>query len=360
MRLGDGDGIRVSGDDVLTVRRVDAPLPPMPVDDHLLLANGDRIPFKSLRLVGERIHFRHASLEKGKEASLPLAAVSVLWRMAPDKTLDAERLRRRLAGAARTRDTICLRNGDLVSGVLTGLDNEKVEIEVEKKRVVMKMAQVAYLAFNTELVDTLRPKGVYARLVLTDALPGRGARLSLTSAACADGVTLSGTTVFRARLSVALADVAGLDLYQGRAVYLSDLKPSKYEHRPYLDTTWPYVVDGNVAEHDLAVGGSTYDKGISLHSHGRLSYRLAGPYRRFEALVGLDDKDGRDGSVRVRVLADGKVLDLGAERELTARSGPLAISVPVEGVRELSLEVQFGALGDVQDVVDWVDARLVK
>ena len=119
-------------------------------------------------------------------------------------------------------------------------------------------------------------------------------------------------------------------------------------------------MDGNVAEHDLAVGGSTYDKGISLHSHGRLSYRLAGPYRRFEALVGLDDKDGRDGSVRVRVLADGKVLDLGAERELTARSGPLAISVPVEGVRELSLEVQFGALGDVQDVVDWVDARLVK
>jgi hypothetical protein len=353
VRVGEGDGTLVSGDSVLTVRRVGIPLPPLPVTDHLILVNGDRLPYKSLRLADEKFYLRHANLEGDKEASLPLAAVSVLWCIAPDKTLDAEKLRRRLAAGTRTRDTVCLRNGDMVAGVLTALDEKNVEVEVEKKRVTVQMPQVAYIAFNTELADALRPKGVYARLILTDG----GGRLSLTSASHDDGAILTGTTVFGARLRVPLSEVAALDLYQGRTIYLSDLKTSKYDYHPYLDATWPCALDANVAEHDLRLGGSTYDKGVGLHSHSRVSYSLAGAYRRFEALVGLDERDGRQGRVRIRVLADGAAL---VDRERTFRDGPLPISIPVEGVRELTLEVDFGRDADVQDVVDWVDARLIK
>jgi hypothetical protein len=360
VRIGEGDGNSVSGAEVLSVRRVNGPLPPYPPDEHLILVNGDRLPYRSLRLDGEKLLLRHVSLQDGKEASVPLAAVSLLWRLAPERVLDAEKLRRRLSQETRTRDTVCLRNGDVIAGVLGRLDEQKVEVEVDRKRVSVRMAQVAYIAFNTELSETLRPKSVYARLILTETRPGQGGRLSLTSASCTGGSTLTGTTVFGARLSVPLAEVAALDLFQGRAVYLSDLKPSKYDFRPYLDATWPVALDGNVAEHDLLLRGSTYDKGVSLHSHARLTYALAGRYRRFEALVGLDDRDGRAGSVRIQVLADGAALDLGADRELTAQTGPLPIDVSVEGVRELTLVVQFGRGGDVQDVVDWVDARLVR
>ena len=60
------------------------------------------------------------------------------------------------------------------------------------------------------------------------------------------------------------------------------------------------------------------------------------------------------------MLADGAALDLGADRELTARDDPLPINVSVAGVRELTLVVEFGQGGDVQDIVDWVDARLVR
>src|SRR5215472_14364475 len=42
VRVGEGDGTLVSGDNVLTVRRVGVPLPPLPVADHLILTNGDR------------------------------------------------------------------------------------------------------------------------------------------------------------------------------------------------------------------------------------------------------------------------------------------------------------------------------
>jgi hypothetical protein len=359
IRIGDGDGTLIAGRDVLSLRRLDTLLPPFPSDDHLILVNGDRIPYQTLRLAGEKLRLRHPNLEQGKEATLPLAAVAVLWRIAPDKVLDAEKYRRRLTTSARTRDVVRLRNGDVVAGVLSSLDDKNVVVEVETKKVTLKMPQVAYVAFNTELADAMKPKGLYARVILTDTSEGKGGRLSLTSAS-RDGEALTGVTAFGARLRVPVRHVAALDIQQGKAVYLSDLKPSKYEYIPYLDEAWPYALDGNVADHDLLLSGSTYDKGIGMHSHSRLTYRLAGGYRRFEALVGLDDKDGRRGSVRIRVLADGKPVDLGLDRELTAHSGPLPVSISVAGVRELTLEVLFGKQGNVQDAVDWVDARLVK
>ncbi|MHB1426672.1 MAG: NPCBM/NEW2 domain-containing protein [Gemmataceae bacterium] len=354
--VGEGEGTRVSGASLLNVRRMDVLLPPLPREQHLILTNGDRIPFRGLRLFEEKFSLRHANLAGGKDAALPLASVAVLWYTAPDKTLDAEKLRRRLTSATRTRDTIGLRNGDVVAGVLTSLDAENAVVEVDKRRVTVKLAQTAYIAFNTELADAPQPRGAYARLTLVDARPGRGGRMSLTSAS-ADDAALTGTTVFGARVQVPLSDIASLDLNLSNSVYLSDLKESKYTFEPFLDARWPFAVDGNVAEHDLLLAGSTYDKGIGMHSHSRLTYRLAGTYRRLEALVGLDDKDGQGGDVRIRVLADGATL---LDRRLSSRDGAVPVSLSMAGVRELTLEVDFGRGGDVRDVVNWADARLVK
>jgi len=356
VRLGEGDGKQIAGTEVLSLRCLETPLPPLPSENHLILTNGDRIPFQALRLVGEKFSFRHANLEEGKEASLPLSAVSVLWYTAPDKERDGEKLRRRLIASTRTHDTICLRNGDVVAGILIHLDADNTTVEVEKKQVTVKTSQLAYIAFNTELADPLRPKGAYGRLILRDSQPGHGGRLSLTSAS-ADDTTLTGITVFGARLRVPLRDVISLEVHQGHFVYLSDLKASQYAFEPFLDAAWPFTVDSNVAGHDLLLAGSTYDKGISMHSHSRLTYRLSEAFRRFEALAGLDDKDGRDGAVHLRVLGDGQIL---LDRSVASRDGPVPVSLNIKGVRELTLEVDFGRGGDVHDVVDWADARLIK
>jgi hypothetical protein len=353
-----------AGGEVVSLRRVGVSLPPFPTGEHLVLANGDRIPVRSVRLVGERLQFVQADplhpgvagyLDGGKESSVSQAAVSLLWRTAPDRAEDAERLRRQLAAESRTADVVLLRNGDRVSGVLHGLEADKVSVEVGKKVVEVRLAQVAAVALSTELVEVPRPKGPYAVLTLAD-----GARLALSSATCADGNTLEGDTAFGARLKVPLSFVVTLDVLGGPAVYLSELKPSRYVFTPYLDERWEVAADANVAGHDLVLAGATYARGLGLHSQSRVSYDLAGKYRRFEALVGLDDHDGRDGSVRIRLLADGKPLELRPDRELTAAGPPLAIGVSVEGVRELTLVVEFGRNGNVGDVVNWADARLLR
>ena len=349
------DGGRVDGADVLSVRRAGR-LPPLPAETQtqLLLAGGDCLPVDKPLLIGERLHFRHPYLAGGEDTSVPLSAVSAVW-FAGVAGENPERLRRRLAGETRKRDVVLLRNGDRLEGVFTALDEKSVVIEVDKKPVTVDVGRAAAVALSSELTEAPHPKGAYGRAVLDD-----GARLSLASARCADGATLTGTTLFGAALSVPPAMVASLDLYQGKAVYASDLKPIRYEYFPYLDERWDYTRDGGVDGLDLRLAGSTYDKGLGLHSHSRLTYAVPPGCRRFDALVGLDDRGGRRGSVRIRLLADGKPIALDGDRELTAAGGPLRVNVDVSGAKELTLEVDFGRGGPVRDHVDWADARFVK
>jgi hypothetical protein len=218
------------------------------------------------------------------------------------------------------------------------------------------VSRLAAVAFNTELVSRARPKGVYGHLVLAG-----GGRLVVAVARLAEG-----KDIVRARLpagaalEVALDQVAALDLRQGCAVYLSDLKPAGYCHSPFFGVRWPYVADGSVADHALRLGGSTYDKGLGMHSRSWLMYDIPVGCHHFEAGVGLDDRTGRRGRVRVQVLLDGKPADIGWDRELTARDRPVLVRVAVAGKKQLTLVVDFGKFGDVQAHVNWADARLIK
>jgi hypothetical protein len=346
VRLGDA---RAEGADVVALRQDGVALPPRPVGEHVVFANGDRLPGAVEALDGERLRFR-----MGKQAlSLPLSALSVLWLAAPDGA-EPDRLLRRLAAEARTRDTVLLRNGDAVEGVVTGLDARGLRLEVNRKELTVERGKVAVVALNTELTTPLTPKGAYARLVLRD-----GGRLSLASAACADGRTLTGETLFKAAVSFPVEDVVALSVQGGPAVYLSELKARSFEHVPYLGVAWPYVLDGSAGRRDLRLGGSTFDRGVGMHTESRLTYDLAGGYRRFEALVGLDDKTGKGGSARVRVLVDGRSKDVG-NGPLTPRNGPVTVRVDVTGAKELTLVAEFGERGGVQGHVNWADARLVK
>jgi NPCBM/NEW2 domain len=359
LRVGDGgEGTWIAGPDVVSARRLGVALPPMPTGEHLVLANGDRLPITRVRLDGEKLHGRCPDFA-GAEVELPLASVAIWWRGAPDAVSAPDRFLRRLLAKDRKRDAIYLRNGDVLEGVLEALDDKKVSMEVERKSVSTDLVRVAALTLSSESAPGLQPKGLHARVTLDG-----GVRLTLASAECSDGLALRGTAAFGSPLRVPLSRVVALDWLGGRTVYLSDLKPAGFEEPlPYLGVDsirWPPVLDGSVDERDLRVGGSTYTKGIGMHSSGRLRYALRGAYRRFEAMVGLDDKTGRRGSVRVRVLGDGRPLDVGFADELTAKNGPVSFRADVTGVKELTLEVDPGRGGNVQDHVDWADARVIK
>jgi hypothetical protein len=351
---------KIAAGDLIELRQVGVPLPPLPADEHLVLATGDRLPFRSLRLDDEKVFLRHPDIDGGAETSLPWSAVVLIWRLGPDRVVVPERWRRQLQAARRARDQVLLRNGDLIEGTLNTIGDGGVEVENGKKVTRTRWTQVAAIALSTELADRPRPApAVAARVVLTATERSPGGRLTLTAPNLLRG-ELRGKTSFGAILRVPLERIASLEMVGGKVVSLSSLKPSNYEYRPWLDEKWPWTADSNVTGRDLRLGGSSYARGVGMHAASRLTYALDGDYRRFEALVGLDDIDGRRGRVRIAALVDGKAVDLGKKGELSRMTGPWPVAVPLTGAKELTLVVECGDDGPVQAVVNWVQARLVK
>ncbi len=363
VRLGGGKPTSVPGNEVISLRRNGRVLPPAPDGEQIILTNGDRIPGKLQRLVGDRVHFLPAfapgsQAELGNKAwILPLSGLAEIWIDTPDGTENPKGMRRRMRAGKRGRDLLLLRNGDVMEGIVNSLDEKikDLQIQVADKPVTVNLNRVASLVFNTELARSLRPKEVFGRVVLDT-----GSRISLVSAR-ANSRVLAGKTTFGTEIKIEMSRILALDIFQGRAVYLSDLQPRSYEYNPYLgDMRWPFVADGNVAGGDLRLGRSVFDKGLGMHSRSRLTYALEGKYQRFEATVGLDDRLGRQGTARIQILLDGKLPSPDLAKDLTWQKGPRSIRVNVAGAKELTLVVDFGCFGEVQGCVDWADARLIK
>jgi hypothetical protein len=352
--LGGAHPATVEDGELLVLRRTNRELPDRPAGMQVVFTNGDCVGVHEAKLEGERVLCRLGDKNR-TEFKATLSTLSLIWLAPPSEPAERDKLRRRWAAEKRARDVVRLRNGDSVEGILTGLDEAAFQIEVDKKKVRLDLEKIAAVALSSELASAPKPKGVFGRLILAD-----GARISLSKCEYTGGKTLSATTLYNATLHILLDEVLALYIFQGKAVYLSDLKPVKFEWKPFGNLDWPPVADGSVSGRDLRLGGSTYDKGMGLHADSRLTYDLAGKFRRFEALVGLEEcEDGRSGTARIKVLVDGKPRPLDVE-ELTGKSKPLPISLDVKEAKELTLVVEFGRRGDVLARVNWIDARLIK
>ena len=356
VRLGGVKPVSATGLQAISMHRENTSLPAWPRNEQVILANGDRLPGTVRELSGDRLLVR---TDLGKEADLtiPLSAVSVIWVAAPEGVDNVDKWRRRLAAAKRSRDAVYLRNGDVVEGTLNAINGQSRDVQIEsaKKDVTVPFSKIAVIALNSELIRPLQAKGVHARLVLDT-----GCRLTLDSAQ-ADHGGLTGKTVFGGDIAIPLDRIRAIDWLGGCVVYLSDLKPRAYQFRSFLaGASWPYLTDASVMESDLRLGGQLYDKGLGVHTSSRLTYTLGPDDRTFEALVGLDDAVGKEGSAHVQVLVDGKPQKLAWDGNLTGQSGPRLIRVSVTGAKELTLVADFGDFGDVQGCVDWANARLIK
>ncbi len=345
------EAVHLPGAKFVSLRRTSTPLPPHPLGEQIILTDGDRLAGTLLSVNEERLRFRLAA---GGEMAVPLSHVCVMWFTPVDSEKDAESALRRLAAQPRQRDIVIFRNGDAVEGTLQAIEGAGIRFRHEGKDQRLDRGKIAALALNSELAQVPRWKSAYAQLVLSD-----GSRLSLAEARAADSA-LQGRTLFGADVSFPLEHIIAIDSRQGPAVYLSDLKPKRYQHSPYLGVRWPFMNDSSVAGQPLRLAGGTYDRGIGLHSASRLTYDLDAAYRWFEATVGLDERTGQDGNVRIDVLVDGQAVNLGMETEIAGRDPPRRLRVAVKGAQELTLLVEFGRHGDVGDHVNWADARLIR
>ncbi|HEY8505121.1 MAG TPA: NPCBM/NEW2 domain-containing protein, partial [Gemmataceae bacterium] len=362
------------------LRRPDLPLPPPPGGPHLLLGAGDRIAGEVRQSDGSFLLFRPQAAAGDEPWRVPVPAVSVAWLARPSPRLARAPAWRDWLRGPRRRDALLLTNGDLLRGTFVAIDPPQHPREGEgrpgkvrflaeplagaggeAREVTLDRAGVAAVAFNTSLMRTRPPRGRYALLTLDD-----GSRVSARSVQ-SDGHRLRAETPFGVSFAAPLERLAGLTVLGGKAVYLSDLTPARERQTPYFRLARPWQRDLSARGEPITLrdpkrGPQTFAKGVGMHGRAELTFALGGRYRRFEALVGLQDATDparRAGRARARVRVDGKPFPEEGPLELSHAGGPRRLRIDVTGARELTLEVDFGPGGGAGDAVNWAEARLI-
>jgi hypothetical protein len=106
----------------------------------------------------------------------------------------------------------------------------------------------------------------------------------------------------------------------------------------------------------ITLDGVSYSRGIGVHSDSRLVWQLHGQCTTFNAVIGVDDEVGNNGSVIFQVYVDGGIR---FHSGIMTGSTPAAnIQVDVSGGNELTLVVHYGWDNFFADHADWADARV--
>src|SRR5262249_38981428 len=170
-------------------------------------------------------------------------------------------------------------------------------------------------------------------------------------------------TLFKENVKIPTDRIVAIDVEQGKAIYLSDLKPTKYHYQSFDGEDPSWVADRNANGQPMrlktAEGESAFGRGIGLHADCTITYALGGKYRRLESLAGLDARSGLVGDAILEITVDGKAIELPGSGRLTQSGGPITLKVDIMGAKELTIAVRPGNGGIVQDHVNLTDARLI-
>ncbi|WP_406696680.1 NPCBM/NEW2 domain-containing protein [Singulisphaera sp. Ch08] len=317
----------------------------------VLLPEGDRL-YRAVIGAATETKLDVQSLTFGK-VSIPLESLAGLVLEPPDDEDASFDLVNRVRTEPRSSEILWLApNGDRVQGGFLGLDEKTIKFQASTGPISLELAKVVALGFDASLVTYPKPEGSYFELTSSD-----GSRLGVTNPRIEQGEIIASTR-FKAPIRLALNDLVHLHARSDSIVYLADREVTEARYVGYVGPTRPFRRNSSVDGSPLRLAGQVYDRGLGTQSRTILAYRLMPGDRRFQAIVGLDDRAGPLGSVVFRVLVDAQERFISPP--ISARDTPKAIDVDVEGAKLLILITEFGERGEVRDFADWVEARLLR
>ena len=325
---------------------------PQPLDgSHLLFPDGDRLMRVIVGATGDTALEVQSHSALGK-LTIPLDAVLGLVLAPPGDSDAFDHLWEQVRGEKRTTDVVWMANGDRQTGGFLGLDDRVVNFQVEGKPVEIDRTGVIAVGFDPAVTNYPRPKGDFLDVTLAD-----GSRLGVVDVKLDKG-QVTATTRFAQSIRFPISDLVRLEPRTPAVEYLSERPIDAQSYESYFGPTREARRDRTIDDHRFQLRGRVYDRGLGTQSRTLLAYRLKPGDRRFQALVGVDDRAGPLGSVVFRVLVD-KVPKL-TTPPLTARDLPRAVDIDISQAKSLILITEFGDRGDVRDHADWVEARIIR
>ncbi len=298
------------------------------------------------------------TLLDGQAIDVPVSGVAVVRLQQQSEQLAADWVR--ILDLEVETDLLVVRKDEAIDyhrGLLRDVTEAVVNFELEGEVLPVKRSKIHALVYYRPPTGKLPP--AVCRLV-----DGAGSQWSVRSLAGSDDLTW--TTCGGVTMTRPMATIAQLDFSRGKVVFLGDLRPESTSFTPFFGSgeNTPLLarfhaprVDGSLESGPLRLNKKEYGKGIALHSRTKVVYRLPDRFRRFEAIVGIDDAVRPQGNVRLVISGDDKVL---LEATVTGTDPPKPIALDLTGVRRLSVLVDFGTQLDVADHLDLCEARIIK
>lgn len=349
-----GKSVAVSVEDLLAVQFA-APNQSIDRAIEVMLADGTQLIATSYQVADAKAKVKLAS---GEELAFPTRDLAYV-RFQTGQSLNkqwGEILARELSS-----DRIVIRKDDVLDfldGVLGTVD-DRISFDPGGGEVRVKPEKVFAILYYHKAGRQF-PK------TLCQVLDATGCKLSAAEMTL-NGDKLLIKTGTGLELSRSLDVVRRLDYSQGKIVYLSDLTPATQTATPLFGNpndelqVFAPKSDRGIDGGPLRLDGRKYAKGMCLHSKIERAYRLKGEFRRFQAVVGIDDSQGERGEATLEIRSRDKVL---FSALLTGKDKPRskAIDLDVSGVQVLTVIVGFGPgrLSAEGDQVDLCNARLIK
>lgn len=237
-----------------------------------------------------------------------------------------------------------------VTGVAHGVTDGKLKFTFEEEDRSINVGRLVGLVYakGPKKPSTAKPYQI-VNLLSGDLLAGEWKS--------ADDNELSFDTAWGA-IAVPRSAVLRVVFRNGKVTFVSDLEPVAVEETPYFGRLMSYRRDQSLDGGALKLKGKTYNKGLAVHSRSVLTYAVDGEYESFKATAAFDESSQGRGRVVLRVVGDDT--ELFVEPDLAATAEPVSIDVPLSGIKQLSLEVDYGEAEDTGDRVIWADARLFR
>ncbi|RMG38142.1 MAG: hypothetical protein D6725_07835 [Planctomycetota bacterium] len=322
----------------------------------LYLIDGSVVLCDQFRIEGPRASGRTAG---GDTFTLDRQFVhSVLLTEKTDGVADAWQ---KIRGGQHESDVLVLRKPgnllDTIEGVVGDIGEEQIQFLLDDSEVPVKRERVFGIVFVRRSRPQTRP--AVCLLELRDGQRWNAANVRL------DGPMLRATLSAGIEVGAPLNRIGRMDFSLGKVAYLSRLDPIEATFEPFFsgDTIsaelFQYRRDRNFQNQPLLLNDREYGRGLCIHSRTRLRYRLNGLYRRFKTLAGIDPTlpNPQLGHVVLTIRGDGKTL---FSEPIAGSDPPRVVDVPVEGVRELEILVDFGENMSVCDHLILADARLIR
>jgi hypothetical protein len=159
-------------------------------------------------------------------------------------------------------------------------------------------------------------------------------------------------------LKISFDEIVMAQVMNGRVQYLSQWDPIKVQEQTVSTPPQPYRRDKSCQGDRLSIGTQTFLWGLGVHANSSLTYKIGGKFKTFHATIGIASGMETRGSVIFKLIGDGK--ELFASPLLRGSSPPMDVAVPIEGVDELTLQVNDGGDLDLGDAANWGAVRVVR